>query len=91
MASARIDPARLQRATQGPGESTRGGRDHVVERGGVRLERPGRGLIVLRDLVVHPEKNGGWLGRHKRLSQRSLDSLDANLRNVGGVAHRLSL
>src|SRR5438132_7699426 len=91
MASARIDPARVQRATQGPSQSTRGGRNHVVERSGVRLERPGRGLVVLRDLVVYPEKNVGRLGRHKRLSQRALDSLDANLRNVGDLAHVPSL
>ena len=32
-----VDPARLQRATQGPGQSTGGRGHHVIERGGVRL------------------------------------------------------
>jgi hypothetical protein len=79
VAAARIDPARLQRATQGPGQSTSGGRDHVVKGRGVWLERSGRGLVVLRHLIVYSEKNRRGLGRHKRLSQRALDPLDANL------------
>jgi len=77
--TARIDPARLQRATQGPGQSTSGGRDHVVKGRGVRLERSGRGLVVLRHLVMHPEKNWRGLGRHKGLTKRAFDPFNANL------------
>jgi len=69
LAAARIDPARLQRATQGPGQSTGGGRDHVVEGGGVRLKRPGRCLVVFRHLVVHSEKNRLRLVGQKRPSK----------------------
>ena len=54
IAPARIDSARLQRATQGSGESTGRGRDHVVKSGRVRLV-PGLRLVVLRDLVMNPE------------------------------------
>ena len=77
IAPARIDSARLQRATQSSGESTGSGRDHVVKSGRVRVV-PGRRLVVLRDLVVHPEKNGRRLGGQKRLPQRALDPLNAD-------------
>ena len=77
LAAARLDPARLQRATQGAGESTGGGRDHVVERRGVRLVRPGGCLIVRRHLVVHPEEDWLGLGRQKRPSKGALHALDA--------------
>ena len=76
-AAARIDPARLQRATQGAGQSTSGGRYHVVESGGVRLKRPRRCLIVRRHLVVHPEENRLGLCWEIRPSKRALHSLDA--------------
>ena len=76
LAAAHLDSARLQRATQGAGESTGGGRDHVVESGGVRL-KPGRCLIVRRHLVVHPEEDWLGLGRQKRPSKGALHPLDA--------------
>ncbi len=44
------DPARLQRATKGSRQSPRGGRDDVVQRGGVRLVDAGVHAIVLRHL-----------------------------------------
>ena len=37
----RCDPARLQRASEGAGESARGGSDDIVERRRVRLVRIG--------------------------------------------------
>jgi hypothetical protein len=47
-----FDPARLQRATQGSGQSTSGCRDNVVEGGRMRLERARRGAVMFRNLVV---------------------------------------
>ncbi len=78
LAAARLDSARLQRATQGAGESTGGGRDHVVERRGVRLVRPGGCLIVRRHLVVHTEEDWLGLGRQERFSKRALHPLDSH-------------
>jgi hypothetical protein len=69
LAAARIDSTRLQRATQGSGQSTSGGRHDVVKRGGVRLERSRRCLVMFRNLVVHSEKDGRRLGRQERLPQ----------------------
>ena len=90
-AARRGNLARLQRASEGAGQSTGGGRDHVVKGRGVRLECPGRGLVVLGHLVVHPEKNWRGLGWQKRFPQRALDPFDANLRDVCHVAHLPSL
>ena len=62
-ALARIDPARLQRAAQGPSESTGGGGDHVVERRGVVRILTGGRPVVLADLVVGAEEHRlgfGW-------------------------------
>src|SRR5712692_1623999 len=50
-----VDPARLQRAPQGPRESTSGSGHHVVERGGMVGILPGGGAVVLADLVMRPE------------------------------------
>jgi len=52
------DFARLQRAAEGPGQSARGGRNDVIQSGGVRLVYVGVDSIVLGDLRVHPEKHG---------------------------------
>jgi hypothetical protein len=57
-----FDPARLQRATQGSGQSTSRGRDDVVERGRVRLERARRGPVMFRNLVVDAEADRIALG-----------------------------
>ncbi len=51
----RFDPARLQRATQGAGQSTGRGGDDVVERGRVRFERARRCAVMFRHLVVDAE------------------------------------
>ena len=56
---ASVDPARLQRAPECPGESTSGGSDHVVEGGGVIGVLAGSGSVVLSDLVMSPKYH--WL------------------------------
>lgn len=53
-----LDLARLQRATQGSGQSTGGGGDDIVEGGGLRLVGPGGRLVMLGHLVMHPKENG---------------------------------
>ena len=43
-----IDLTRLQRASKGAGQSTRGSSDNVIERGGARLGNCRRNLVMLR-------------------------------------------
>ena len=58
-----VDPARLQRATQGPGESTGGRGDDVIEGSGVVGILAGGGAVVLTHLVVGAEENRLRLSR----------------------------
>jgi hypothetical protein len=53
-----VDPARLQRATQGPGQSTGRRGDDVVEGRRVIRILTGRGAVVLSDLVMGSEEDG---------------------------------
>jgi hypothetical protein len=50
-----VDPARLQRASQGAGQSTGGGGHHIVESRRVVGILSWSGAVVLADLVVGPE------------------------------------
>src|SRR5690349_25166200 len=52
---ARVDPARLQRASKGAGESTGGRGDDVVEGGGVLRVLTWRRSVVLADGPVRAE------------------------------------
>ena len=83
MSLAGVDLARLQRATQRAGQSTCCRRDHVIERCGVRLEGAGLRPVMLRHLVVHPERNRLGLRREMRPSQGTFDALDPNVGDVG--------
>lgn len=87
MALAGSDSARLQRATQGSGESTGSGRHDVVEGRGVRLEGSGPGTIVLRHLVMDAEHDGRGFRRQIGLPQGALDSFDPHLRYVSDASH----
>ena len=52
----RIDMTRLQRASKGAEHSTRGGRDHVVNRGRMRLRKLSWvDFVVLGDGAVYAE------------------------------------
>ena len=82
-----FDPARLQRATQGAGQSTGRRRHDVVERGRVRLEGAGRGSVMFSHLVVNAEANRIVLSRKVGAAQRSLDPLDSYPRYVSHVTH----
>jgi hypothetical protein len=63
VAFARLDLARLQRATQCSGQSTRGRGDDVIEGGGLRLVGARGCLVVLGDFVMHAEEHRFALGR----------------------------
>jgi hypothetical protein len=67
---ARVDPTRLQRATQGAGESAGRGRHHVVECGGALGELARGRPVVLADLVVGAEDDWLLLGRQVCLADR---------------------
>jgi len=56
----RGDLTRLQRASKGPGQSTRRGGHQVVERGGVRLVSAGLGAVVLGDRAMGTELEGSF-------------------------------
>jgi len=53
-----VDPARLQRAPEGAGESTGRRRDDVIERRGMVGILPGRGAVVLADGAVGAKRHG---------------------------------
>ena len=70
-ALARVDPARLQRATQRPRESTGGGGHQVVERRGPLRELPRRGAVVLAHRAVRAERDWFAFDREERLADRA--------------------
>lgn len=70
--------ARLQRAPEGSGESPSGGRDQVVERGGVRRVLLNIYTVVISHRSVHPEQDRLGLFREKRFSERSTDPFDSD-------------
>jgi hypothetical protein len=82
-----FDPTRLQRATQGAGQSTSRRRHDVVERRCVRLEAARRGVVVFGHLVVDAEANRIGLCRKIGTAQRSLNPLDPHPRYVTHVTH----
>jgi len=82
VALASVDLARLQRATQRAGESTCRRGDHVIERCRMRLELAGFRPVMLRHLVVHAKRNRLGLSREVRVSQRTFDPLNPNVRHV---------
>jgi hypothetical protein len=83
MALTGFDLARLQRATQGPGQSTGRRGDDVVEGGGLRVVLAGGRLVVLRHLVMDAEKHRLPLRRKVRPPERALHPLDPNPGDVG--------
>ncbi len=82
-----FDPARLQRATQGAGQSTGRRRHDVVERGRVRLEGARRRSVMFGHLVVDAEADRIVLCRKIGTAKRSLDPLDSYAGHVTHVTH----
>ena len=70
------DLARLQRASEGPGQSTGSRRDDVVDRRRVRVVRSGGPAIVFGDGAVHAERDRFLLAGYVRHPQRAFHSLD---------------
>lgn len=82
-----IDTTRLQRATQGAGESTGRGRDDVVEGGGVLRILAGGGAVVLPDRAMGAEQHRFLLDGQVRHSDRSLLANDPDPRYVCRLVH----
>jgi len=81
------DLTRLQRASKGAGQSTCRRRNDVVQCGRVRLQRPGRYLVVLRHGAVHSENHRLVLSRQIGPANRALHALDSNFGTVHNVGH----
>ncbi len=81
------DLARFQRASKSSSQSTRGCGNHVVERGGMRLVRVRRHLVVLGDGSMNAKDDGLLLGGKKGPANRSLDPLNPDSRLVSDVGH----
>src|SRR5260370_1490549 len=87
LALAGVDPARLQRATKGAGESTGRCGDNVVKRGGVIRVLAGSGAVVLAHLVVGSEHDGlRFQGQVRSANWTSLAN-DPYPRDVFRVVH----
>ena len=85
--SARVNPARLQRAPEGPGQSTSGSRDKIVERRRMVWVLPGGRSIVLADFIVGAEEHWSRLSRQKRFADRPALPHDPHLGYVFDVIH----
>lgn len=86
-ALAGVDPARLQRATQGAGQSTGGGCDDVVERRGVIGVLAGSRAVMLPNLIVGTEEDRLWLDGQVGPADRASLANDPHLRYVGRLIH----
>jgi hypothetical protein len=86
------DPARLQRAPKGAGESPGGGGHDVIQRGRVRRVDLGIHAVVFRNLGMDAEECRLILGREIGAAQRTLHALNSNLGAVRyGVVHGVLL
>ena len=85
-----IDLTRLQRASKGSGQSTRCGRDDVIERCRTWFHGAPGNFIVLRNSAVHSENHRVRFGREIRFSNGSFDPLDADLGMIDDFRHKSS-
>jgi hypothetical protein len=77
------DPARLQRASEGSGQSAAGRRHDIVER---RSDfTVGIGTIVLLDRSVNAELDRAIVGREIGASERACDPVDPDVGRVHGI------
>jgi len=82
------DPARLQRAPEGAGESPGGGRHDVIQRRGARGVDARVDPIVLGNRRVDPKEDRPLLGRQVGPAQGPLYALDAYRGSIGHwIAH----
>ena len=82
MAVSRGDPARLQRATQGAGESTGRGCHQVVQRGGMRFVYLWIDSVVFGYLRVDSEEYWPRLRGQVRPTEGALDARDSHHRSI---------
>jgi len=78
---------RLQRASEGSGQSTRRGGDNVIQGSGVRFQDRWRNLVVLRHGAMHSKYYRLLFGRKIRSTYRALHALNAYMRSVNHVGH----
>ena len=87
----RGDLTRLQRASKGSGESTGGGGDDVIERGGVRRKGFGRHFVVLGDGAVNAKDHRRRFRGQVCASHRASFALDADFRAIDNVSHSATI
>jgi hypothetical protein len=85
------DPARLQRAPEGAGESTAGRGDHVVDGRRVGIVGVRGHAVVLGDGAVHPERHGVGRTRDARLPDGPAVAIDGHLGRVDDLTHVVPL
>jgi len=84
LALTRIDPARLQRAAQGSGQSTSGRGDQVVERCRMLGILPRCGSVVVAHRSVGAEDDRLVFGGQESAPKRTAVTDNADPRDVGG-------
>ena len=82
---------RLQRASEGAGQSPGGGRDHVVECGRMCRFAAAWNAVVIRDLVVNAEQDRLILGRQERAPQWAPHAFDPHAGVVADLAHHAAI
>ena len=85
------DLTRLQRASEGAGQSPGGRGDHVVECGRMCRFAAARDAVVVGDLVVNAEQDRLILGREERASQWAAYAFDPHARVVADLARHASI
>jgi hypothetical protein len=78
---------RLQRASEGSGESTGCGSDNVIERSSVRLQDSRWDLVVFRHRAMHAEYYRLLFLREIGSAHWALHPLNAYMRSVNHVRH----
>jgi hypothetical protein len=82
-----INLTRLQRASEGSGQSTRRGRDNIIQGSRMRFQNRGRNLVVLRHSPVYSEYDRLLFRWKIRSSHRALHALDAHKGPVNHIGH----
>jgi hypothetical protein len=84
-----IDLTRFQRASESSRQSTRRGRDDIIQCGRVGLEGVGRHFIVLCYRAMDPEQNGILLRRKPCAPQWAFYALNSHIGYVRRVRHAI--
>ena len=88
LAVARVDVARLQRASKSPGHSTGGSGNDIIDRGGMSFGKfGGIDLVVLGNRTVDAKGHRMRFTRQLSDAQRASLSFDANFGNVDYIGH----